>query len=124
MESRADKAGSQAAPALHNRQPRFLSPPVPASVEFAGSFRSRKEAGYHSCDMEQAGGPRGEKSCTGVSFIPLSGVESAPVLPFLFPPVGTGGGNSLIAFDEPCTGYRLEKARRPRHSMRQINDYR
>lgn len=101
--------------------------PIPActsSCRFAGTFLCIRKGAGQVRDMEQEEGPRGEKSCTGVSFIPLSGVESAPVLPFLFPPVGTGGGNPLIAFEEPRTGYRLEKARCPRHSMRQINDYR
>lgn len=118
-DQRRTKPGPQAAPALHNRQSCFLSPPVPASVDSRGRFSaSGREQGW-SVTWNGRKGHAGKMPAPACRLFRLSGR-----IPCLFPHVGTGGGGLLAAFDEPRTGYRLEKARCPRHSMRQINDYR
>ena len=40
------------------------------------------------------------------------------------PAHGCGSGRAFAGSNASRTGYKLEKARVPRHSMRQINDYR
>ena len=97
--------------ANHASYPRFC--------RFAGTFLCIRKGAGQVRDMEREEGPCGKMPAPACRLFRLSGW-----IPCLFPHVGTGGGGLLAAFDEPRTGYRLEKARCPRHSMRQINDYR